>query len=196
MGLLSILKAGGAYVPLDPAYPKERLAFMLEDTQAPVLLTQHSLMGNFPEHKAHVICLDTDWEAIAKGAVHNPACNVINENLAYVIYTSGSTGKPKGVAIAHRNAVAMIHWGSTVFAEEDLQGVLASTSICFDLSVFELFVPLSWGGKVILVENVLALPTLEAREEVNLINTVPSAMSELVQHKYIPSLGRTVNLAG
>lgn len=196
VGLLSILKAGGAYVPLDPAYPKERLAFMLEDTQAPVLLTQHSLMGNFPEHKAHVICLDTDWEAIAKGAVHNPACNVINENLAYVIYTSGSTGKPKGVAIAHRNAVAMIHWASTVFAEEDLQGVLASTSICFDLSVFELFVPLSWGGKVILVENVLALPTLEAREEVNLINTVPSAMSELVQHKNIPSSVRTVNLAG
>lgn len=118
--------------------------------------------------------------------------------MAYVIYTSGSTGKPKGVAIEHRSTVALLHWAGTVFAPEVLTGVLASTSICFDLSVFELFVPLSVGGKVILVENVLHLPTLPAAvaEQITLINTVPSAIAELLRINSIPASVRVVNIAG
>jgi non-ribosomal peptide synthetase component F len=92
--------------------------------------------------------------------------------LAYVIYTSGSTGRPQGVAIEHRSAVAFLHWAKEVFSPEELGGVLASTSICFDLSVFELFAPLSWGGTAILAENALHLPTLKTAEKVTLINTV------------------------
>ena len=121
---------------------------------------------------------------------------VTSGNLAYVIYTSGSTGRPKGVAIEHRSAVTLLHWARETFAEEELQGVLASTSICFDLSVFELFAPLSWGGQVILAENALALPTLAAKEEVRLINTVPSVLSELVRIAELPAGVRVVNLAG
>ncbi|MCP4654112.1 MAG: AMP-binding protein, partial [bacterium] len=107
-------------------------------------------------------------------------------NLAYVIYTSGSTGRPKGVAIEHRHAVAMVAWAHQEFPAAELAGVLASTSICFDLSIFELFVPLGRGGKVILAANALELPSLEAASEVTLINTVPSAMTELVRMAGVP----------
>ena len=122
--------------------------------------------------------------------------DVLPENLAYVIYTSGSTGRPKGVAITHRSAVAFIHWAKNVFSPSDLGGVLASTSLSFDLSVFELFVTLSAGGKIILADNALHLPTLEAAREVTLINTVPSAMAELLRIGAVPGSVQTVNLAG
>ncbi len=116
--------------------------------------------------------------------------------LAYVIYTSGSTGKPKGVAIEHRTASALMSWSRESFSAAELKGVLASTSICFDMSVFELFAPLAWGGTVILADNALALPALPARDEVTLINTVPSAMAELLRQGAVPASVRTVNLGG
>ena len=94
IGLLGILKAGGAYVPLDPAYPQERLAFMLEDSQLSVLLTQKNQLERLPKNQAQVVCIDTN-ETIAQQSEENPNSNVTPENLAYTIYTSGSTGKPK-----------------------------------------------------------------------------------------------------
>ncbi|MBN3892583.1 MAG: amino acid adenylation domain-containing protein [Nostoc sp. JL31] len=196
VGLLAILKAGGAYVPLDPAYPSERLALMLEDSQLSILLTQQNLLSKLPEHQAHIVCLDSDREAITQHNQENLTSLVTDKNLSYIIYTSGSTGKPKGVAIEHHSTVALLHWAREVFTTEDLAGVLAATSICFDLSVFEIFVPLSWGGKVILAENALYLPTLLAAQEVTLINTVPSAIAELLRIQGIPASVRTVNLAG
>ncbi|HJR08153.1 MAG TPA: amino acid adenylation domain-containing protein [Pyrinomonadaceae bacterium] len=196
VGLLAILKAGGAYVPLDPQYPQERLAFMLEDTRAPVLLTQERLVASLPVQQAKVVRLDTQWDEIARHANDNLPVSTTPADLAYVIYTSGSTGRPKGVAIEHRSATTFLHWALEVFPEQTLAGVLASTSICFDLSVFEIFAPLSRGGKIILAENALALPTLPAAGQVTLINTVPSAIAELVRMNGIPDSVRTVNLAG
>jgi amino acid adenylation domain-containing protein/non-ribosomal peptide synthase protein (TIGR01720 family) len=196
VGLLGILKAGGAYVPLDPTYPPERLAFMLEDAQVAVLLTQAHLEATLPQTGAQVLCLDREWERIGRASRVNPASGVQLNNLAYVIYTSGSTGIPKGVAIEHHSPVALLEWSRKVFTPEELVGVLASTSICFDLSVFELFVPLSWGGKVILAENALQLPALPMGQEVTLVNTVPSAMAELVRSEGVPISVRAVNLAG
>ncbi|MGZ4111142.1 MAG: amino acid adenylation domain-containing protein, partial [Tumebacillaceae bacterium] len=201
VGLLGILKAGGAYVPLDPAYPADRLGFILEDAQAKILLTQERLLGSLPEYQGEQICLDRDWAAIeSEGAASAGSSEHVKqasaENLAYLIYTSGSTGRPKGVAIEHRNAVAMIEWAKGVYAPEQLAGVLAATSICFDLSVYELFLTLSSGGKVIVAENALSLPTLPARDEVTLINTVPSAITELLRMEAIPVSARTINLAG
>ncbi len=196
VGLLGILKAGGAYVPLDPAYPQERLAFMLSDSQTPVLLTQKKLMTGLTDQKARVVCLDTDWEVISQEHEGNLVSDVKPRNLAYTLYTSGSTGRPKGVVIEHHSPVALLHWAREVFTAEQLAGVLASTSICFDLSVFELFVPLSWGGKAILAENALYLPTLSAAQDVTLINTVPSAIAELLRIDGVPTSVQTVNLAG
>jgi amino acid adenylation domain-containing protein len=194
--MLGVLKAGGAYVPLDPAYPKERLTYMLEDSQAAVLLTERRLLDRFELSLATPVCVDAEQEKIADERAENLTGGAVAQNLAYVIYTSGSTGKPKGVAIEHRSTVTMLRWAGEVLPHENYAGVLASTSICFDLSVYELFVPLSVGGTVILAENALQLPALPAAEEVTLINTVPSAMAELVRINGVPGSVRVVNLAG
>ena len=133
--------------------------------------------------------MDTDWPTISQQPRTNPETDIAQQNLAYVLFTSGSTGRPKGVAIEHRSAATFVDWALQVFTPQELAGVLLSTSMCFDLSVFEIFVPLSSGGKVILAENALHLPTLGAKDEVTLINTVPSAMSELLRLGGVPGLG-------
>jgi amino acid adenylation domain-containing protein/FkbH-like protein len=200
-GILGTLRAGGAYVPMDPAYPRERVAFMLSDSKAAVLLTQRKQLDSLTKSDAQVICLDEfEWGRSCGERLEGSEPEAENGShqspLAYVIYTSGSTGMPKGVAIENRNAVAFVSWAKDVFTAEELSGVLASTSICFDLSVFEMFVPLCCGGKVILAENALALPSLPAANEVKLINTVPSAIRELLRIKGVPASVQVVNLAG
>ncbi len=196
IGSLAILKAGGAYVPLDLAYPRGRVALMLQESQASVLLTQQGLAETLPAHAAKVVCLDADWPRIGVRPDGNLAPSAGPTNLAYVIYTSGSTGRPKGVAIEHHSTVNLIGWALGVFTAEELSGVLASTSICFDLSVYELFLPLSAGGRVVLVENALAIQSLAPEAGIKLINTVPSAIAELLRLKAIPDSVVTVNLAG
>jgi amino acid adenylation domain-containing protein len=196
VGLLGIMKAGGAYVPLDASYPEARVAFMLEDTQAGVVVTQERLLGRLPAGGARVVCLDRDWALIAKERAENLKGEATAENLAYVIYTSGSTGQPKGVAVEHRNAVAFLDWATTAFDSRERAGVLASSSICFDPSILELFLPLSTGGTAILAENVLQLPDLPAAGRVTLVDTVPSAMVELLRVGGLPPSVRTVTLGG
>ncbi|MEO8425575.1 MAG: amino acid adenylation domain-containing protein [Verrucomicrobiota bacterium] len=196
IGLLGILKAGGAYVPLDPAYPDARLAFMLEDTRTPVVLTEEKLRQKWRNRGTVIVCLDTEWANIAQNSDQNPSVSTTPNDLAYVIYTSGSSGRPKGVAIEHHSVIALVHWARQAFTPEELAGVLASTSICFDLSIFELFVTLNCGGKVIIAENALQLSSLPAANEVTLVNTVPSAMAELLRAGGIPDSVRVVNLAG
>ena len=142
------------------------------------------------------MCLDQDWKVINRENGNNVSSGVSANHLAYVIYTSGSTGTPKGVAIEHRNTVNLLHWAKTVYGPDELAGVLASTSICFDLSVFELFVPLTCGGKVILAENALCLYDFAAKQEITLINTVPSVMGQLVALGPLPESVKVVNLAG
>jgi amino acid adenylation domain-containing protein len=194
ISLLGVLKAGGAYVPLDPAYPRERLEAILADAEAPVLVTEGALLGALPADLAAQI-VRADEQAPADLPALEPL-PVRMGRLAYVIYTSGSTGRPKGIAIEHRSVSALMHWSREAFRPEELAGVLASTSICFDMSVFELFAPLAWGGTVILADNVLALADLPAREEVTLVDTVPSAMAELLRQGAVPASVKTVNLGG
>jgi amino acid adenylation domain-containing protein len=193
-GLLGILKAGGAYVPLDPAYPADRLAFMIEDAGAGILLVDQRFSGAVAPG-LRLLRLGAEGEATAGGPEENLPPLASPDNLAYLIYTSGSTGRAKGVAIEHRSGVALMAWAGEVFSPEELRGVLASTSISFDLSVFELFLPLGRGGTVVLAQSALALPSLPAFGEVTLINTVPSAMAALAGGALPPRL-RTVNLAG
>jgi amino acid adenylation domain-containing protein len=193
---LGILKAGSAYVPLDPSYPRERLAFMLEDARVPLLVTQESLIDRLPQTDARTIFLDAEADAIAAGAETAPVSEVTPEHTLYVLFTSGSTGRPKGVAIEHRSAVALIAWTHKVWTPEDITGVLASTSLNFDPSLFELFVTLSRGGTVIVAENALELPNVEARERVTTMSAVPSAIAELVRMDGVPDSLRVANLAG
>ncbi len=150
VGLLAILKAGGAYVPLDPAYPAERLAYMLSDSQVKVLLTQEKLASSLPVSAARVICLDSDWQNIGAHSEENPLTEVKASNLAYVIYTSGSTGKPKGVMIEHRSVVNFTSSAIAVYNITHSDRVLQFASIAFDAAVIEIFPCLSAGGTLVL----------------------------------------------
>ena len=156
IGLLGVLKAGGAYVPLDPAYPQERLAFMLADSGAEVLLTQERLLDALPEHSARVICLDADWGEMADMEESNPTSDVTPDHLAYVIYTSGSTGKPKGVQVLHRGVVNFLYSmrEEPGLSAEDV--LLAVTTLSFDIAVLELFLPLIVGAQVEIVPREVA----------------------------------------
>ncbi len=204
VGLLGILQAGGAYVPLDPNYPDQRLAYLLRDSGAAIVLTQESLVEKLSGLVAagtQLIAIDRQWPEIADQVATLKAANFVFQeqvrphHLAYVIYTSGSTGQPKGVAIEHHSTVTLLQWGREVYSGEELAGVLASTSVCFDLSVYEIFLPLAAGGTIILVRDALALAE-GTGQGVTLINTVPSAMEELVRLGAIPESVKTINLAG
>jgi len=150
IGLLGILKAGGAYIPLDPNYPSERLAFMLEDSSVPVLLTQERLVEKLPQHSACVVCLDSDWEKIAVHSKKNPSIPVKPKNLAYVIYTSGSTGKPKGVLIQHESLVNYTTAASAEYRIQKCDRILQFSSISFDVSAEEIYASLTSGATLVL----------------------------------------------
>ena len=192
--LLAVLESGAAYVPLDPSYPPERLAFLCADARICALVSRPELISRLPAGTGPLV--DAADLARLAPAGKPPVSAALPGNLAYLIYTSGSTGRPKAAAIEHRSACALLAWSQAEYSAAELAGTLAATSICFDLSVFELFATLTAGGQVIVAENALALPALPARSEVTLINTVPSAAAELVRQGAIPPGVRVVNLAG
>lgn len=150
VGALGIMKAGGAYVPLDPAFPRDRLAFMLEDSKAPVVVTQNHLLADAPKSNARIVRIDADWQQIAKTAPPSNPVSIKPTNLAYVIYTSGSTGKPKGVMVEHRNVVNFFTGMDANIQHNPAGTWLAVTTLSFDISVLELFWTLARGFKVVL----------------------------------------------
>ncbi|GCA91666.1 non-ribosomal peptide synthetase [Microcystis aeruginosa] len=150
IGILGILKAGGAYVPLDINYPKERITYILEDTQLSILLTQSQLLEQLPAFQGITICLDQDWSTIAKQSTVSPLVEVDQHNLAYIIYTSGSTGQPKGVMIGHRSVVNYILTTIREYGITSEDQILQFSSICFDASVEEIFVSLLSGATLVL----------------------------------------------
>lgn len=149
IGLLGVLKAGTAYLPLDPKYPQERLAYILQDSQALVVLTQQHLSAQLPSTQAQVILVNTDWSVISQAPTTPPQSTVTLDNLAYVIYTSGSTGQPKGVAVTHRALVNSLQATAqlTEFTNKDV--VLSVTTPSFDLAVPELFLSLLKGSRLV-----------------------------------------------
>jgi amino acid adenylation domain-containing protein len=195
VGLIAILKAGGAYVPLDPQYPQQRLTYMLTDSGARLVITQSKYAAPLSAERVGMVLLDEHRQQIAAQSEQDLPPSASGSNLAYIIYTSGSTGQPKGVAIEHHNAVAFINWTRRQFTDQEMSAVLASTSVCFDLSVFEIFATLGRGGKVVIVKDVLELASGEVAA-VSLINTVPSAMRQLLELKAVPEGVAVVNLAG
>jgi amino acid adenylation domain-containing protein len=148
IGMLGILKAGGAYVPLDPTHPFERLSFMLEDAQIPVILTQERWSERLKIHNSHIIFLDKDWQTIAQESKENPISKITANNLAYVIYTSGSTGKPKGVQIEHRGLLNLIFWHQKEFAVSPLDRVTQVAGVAFDACSWEISPYLSVGASI------------------------------------------------
>ncbi|BAZ50358.1 amino acid adenylation [Nostoc sp. NIES-4103] len=182
IGLLAIFKAGGAYIPLDPTYPQERLAFMLAETQAPVLLTQQPLLDLIPEHEAQVICIDRDWEQIAQESLENPVNNLTPDNLAYVIYTSGSTGKPKGVMNIHKGINNRLLWMQETFQFTAADKFLQKTPLSFDVSIWEIFSPFLAGASLVLAkpdghQDSNYLVQLIAQQQITTVHFVPSMLA-------------------
>ncbi|MEX0805585.1 MAG: amino acid adenylation domain-containing protein [Candidatus Binatia bacterium] len=186
VALLGILKAGGAYVPLDPEYPKERLAYVLEDANLSTLVTQQRLFDHLPDHKARVFNLDTDCDLIAREREENPAGGGTAQNIAYVIYTSGSTGKPKGVMIAHHALCNRLLWGQEAYPLAAADRVLQLASFSFDFSVWEFFGPLLVGARLIMNppgQHLDSAKTIEiiADQKITTVHFVPSALEVFLE---------------
>ncbi|WP_247417880.1 amino acid adenylation domain-containing protein, partial [Ralstonia pseudosolanacearum] len=174
-----------------PSYPQDRLAYMLEDSAPVAVLAQSNTREQLGALSVPVLDLDGPLEE----AEHDPQVTGLEpHHLAYVIYTSGSTGRPKGVVVEHRNTVNFLAWAARAFPPASLARTLFSTSLNFDLSVFECFAPLTTGGRIDIVVNVLALG--DGTHDVRLINTVPSALSALLESSGLDPAVEVVNVAG
>lgn len=150
LSILAVLKAGGAYVPLDPSYPAQRLAHMLDDAQASLVLTQRRLVGQLPAVAAEVLLLDTSWAAYAGGAGEDLEDVGTPQDLAYVMFTSGSTGRPKGAMNEHRGICNRLLWKQHTFRLSPDDRVLQKSPFGFDASLRELFWPLICGARLVL----------------------------------------------
>lgn len=199
MAILAVLKAGGTYVPVDLAYPRERLAFMLADSAAKVVLTQENLRSAFSAQSPQVFCMDSDWAKLAGESVENPLNSASSNNAAYIIYTSGSTGKPKGVVVTHHNVVRLLkstaHWYG--FNTSDVWPLFHSYA--FDVSVWELWGSLFHGGRLIVVPYLVTRTPAEfyellAREKVTVLNQTPSAFRQLIWAEETAAIKRELSL--
>jgi amino acid adenylation domain-containing protein len=187
VALYAVLKAGGAYVPIDPEYPQERVAFMLQDADVKVLLTQGRLAGSLPTYNGRVVCVDEEWERIAHGqAIVNPARKAGPENLAYMIYTSGSTGRPKGAMNTHRGICNRLLWMQNQYGLTEADKVLQKTPFSFDVSVWEFFWPLLVGARLVVAEpgghrDATYLVKLIREQGITVMHFVPSMLRAFVQ---------------
>jgi amino acid adenylation domain-containing protein len=200
-GLFAILKAGGTYVPLDPAFPRERLDFMLEDSQSSVLLTQKKFLGLLPSEALQVVCLDSGEDDISQEDQENLERIAAPEDIAYVLYTSGSTGKPKGVEISHR-ALTNFLWSmrsNPGCTERDV--LLAVTTLSFDIAGLELYLPLIVGGCVDLVSREVAVDGLQLKERIErcrptLLQATPATWRMLIDAGWSGTPGMTALCGG
>ncbi|MBB4889562.1 amino acid adenylation domain-containing protein [Streptomyces netropsis] len=195
VGILGILRSGACYLPLDPKYPDERLRFMVEDSGTRLLLTSVASRDRCPQGPTVLVLGDAAGTAGGPGGTDRPVATVPGDS-AYLIYTSGSTGRPKGVPIRHSSCAAMLSEADRIFAECDLSGVAAVSSVCFDLAVMEIFAPLSRGGGVVLLESAVHLPESPHLNRVTHLNTVPSVMASLLDAGGVPPGLRSVVLGG
>jgi len=201
VGILGVLKAGAGYVPMDPTYPADRLAFMLQDANVFVLLTQSDLLDQLPPHNGPRLSLDTDWDVIAKERRDNLAAWANPANLAYVIYTSGSTGKPKGVMIHHRGLVNYLTWAAESYEVAAGCGAPVHSSFSFDLTITSLFAPLLVGRSIFLVADGIEnlAEALLARENYSLVKITPAhlrALAELMPANEVRGRVRTLVIGG
>ncbi|MFK7750839.1 MAG: amino acid adenylation domain-containing protein, partial [Kordia sp.] len=178
--LIGVMQAGCAYVPLDPSYPEDRIKYMLTHSRAVATIVDTEQTASLCGQSTALIHMD------GLGNHKSTKVNANENELAYIIYTSGSTGKPKGVAVTHASIVAMIASVKAIFKAEELDGMLAAASVCFDTSVFEIFGSLAYGGKIILAKNALDLLQLPAVNEVKTCVMVPSSVQALLTVSNLP----------
>lgn len=212
VAIVAVLKAGGAYLPLDLAWPSERVAYVLDDARAALIVTHSALLTRLGPHAEGALCLDLaesepaaaspDAPEVASTSPDAPSTASASLDMpgprprdpAYVLYTSGSTGRPKGVVIEHAGAAALVATICRAFSEDDLAVTAFMTSAAFDMSVPELFPPLAVGGTVVILPNALALG--ELGDKVTFAVGVPTVMAELARARALPASLRAVLLGG
>ncbi|MEU0812664.1 amino acid adenylation domain-containing protein, partial [Streptomyces sp. NPDC005970] len=205
IAVFAVLKAGAAYVPVDPSYPRDRIDYLLEDTQPVLILSTRGTASALPRRASAPILL-LDGAALTEALANRPIANPTDTHRvrelrpyssSYVIYTSGSTGRPKGVVVTHANATNFVRWAVDEFGTEGLAHVLLTTSFNFDVSVFEMFVPLMCGGTVEILHDLLDLADHgSGARRVSLISAVPSALAGVITHADVHVMAETVVLAG
>ena len=195
VGLLGILKAGGAYLPLDPTYPKQRLEFVLQDTQVPVLLTQQLLRNALSEPQAQFVCLDTDWGAIALESQENLVNQTQSENLAYTIYTSGSTGTPKGVTIQHDSLVNYIETACLEYEIKPSDRILQFASIGFDVAAEEIFSCLVRGATLVLRTDEMLSSIPDFLQQCRRLGITVLDLPTAFWHQLVSELDATMSLS-
>jgi amino acid adenylation domain-containing protein len=186
VGLLGILKAGAAYVPLDPSYPRDRLAYMIEDSRIAVLLAQQHSTAELPEHNTKVVLLDTGWDEIDRHSSESPRVELDPNNSAYVIYTSGSTGQPKGAVNTHSGICNRLLWMQSAYRLNERDRVLQKTPFSFDVSVWEFFWPLLTGARMVLArpgghKDAAYLAKLIAEQKITVLHFVPSMLQVFLE---------------
>jgi amino acid adenylation domain-containing protein len=191
VGLLGILKAGGVYVPLDPTYPRDRLEFILNDTDAPVLLTETALVERLPQTNAHIVTLDRSWDTIAHHGTDNLDSAATADNLAYIIYTSGSTGRPKGVMVPHQALVERILAMVATFRLAPGQRLLQFVPLTFDASAEEIFPTLTSGATLILHRNPTGIPVSELLQLCEQRGVTMLHMTATSWHQIVDELSRS-----
>lgn len=197
VGIWGILKTGAAYVPIDPEYPAERISFIQQDTLASIGVSNKV---NSPKLQGikHLELIDLNWEnpVLQNQPIIKVNSSISSQQLAYVIYTSGSTGTPKGVMLEHGNLMAFLSWCKKEFENSRFDLVYASTSICFDLSIFELIYPLTIGKTIRIIENGLRIGDYLSGDTQVLLNTVPSVVQNLIDQEVDLNSVSVLNMAG
>ncbi|WP_340066512.1 amino acid adenylation domain-containing protein [Ascidiimonas aurantiaca] len=195
--ILGIIKTGKAYVPIDTGYPKSRIAYIIEDAEPACLITDNHNCHLVPDsYKGKVLLIEELIQLPSDKLCYGTDEKDLQEASAYLIYTSGSTGKPKGVNICHRNVIAFLKWADTEFAETPYQILYATTSYCFDLSVFELLLPLVQGKTVRILDSAMQIPDFLDTDIDVMINTVPSVVRNLTGDAISWQPVRALNMAG
>jgi amino acid adenylation domain-containing protein/FkbM family methyltransferase len=193
VGLLGILKAGGAYLPLDASLPQRRLEMMLADARPRLILTQQHLRESLPATEDNLFYLDRDWSRVASESPANPSQAVSDQNPAYIIYTSGSTGIPKGVVISHRAICNRLLWLQAEYPLTTEDRLLQKTVFSFDASVWEIFVPLLAGAKLVLAQvgeekDASYLVRAVAEQQVTVLQVVPSMLALILEEQGVEEL--------
>lgn len=196
VAMLAVIKSGAAYIGIDPAYPKQRIEYMLNDSRAKVLVTHNSFIQQ--DFLSGFLTIDIEDQEIQQCSISHP--NIINtlDDPAYIIYTSGSTGNPKGVIITHKNLSVFLQWCALEYKSTPFEIIYASTSYCFDLSIFEIFYSLVSGKTIRILKSALEMPIWIKYDRNVLINTVPSLLETIKNHFDVDALNHVtaINLAG
>ncbi|HMR40461.1 MAG TPA: amino acid adenylation domain-containing protein [Ignavibacteria bacterium] len=199
IGLLGILKSGSAYIPIDTDYPQSRIEFMINDSNAKIIITQKSIADKFPNKRSNILIFDDAISEFQKEDSNYPDVNIDINDPAYVIYTSGSTGTPKGVIISHRSISNHMLWMKEVFRPDESDSVLQKTPFSFDASVWEFYLPLISGGKLVMAkpEGHMDMPYLTEtiiKNNITILQLVPSLLRMLLEEKNFSSCKSLINV--